>query len=333
MAGAFEIVMNERKQLVDKVISMMEQGHSFGNMPAWNSGIFLPGNPLSNVRYKGGNKLKLMMEAAINQYDDPRWATARQYNEKGYRIKAGEHGCICEKWIFEKEKRVKQSDGSVQIERVELERPQVSYFRVFNAKQVEGFPELKLPEPCKEDPQVAEVIDHLMDTSECPIYESNQGSSYYSVTKDEIHLPDRRVFKSLPTFASVLAHEMSHATGAKGRLGRPMSGTFGSPEYAKEELRAELGALFITSDLLIPQSSEVMEDHSDYLKSWISVLQDDPNELYRAAADAEKITVRVMDHYKQKYKMPEQDMPWEKDTPMFTRDNLAQPVTAVHNRR
>ena len=60
-------------------------------------------------------------------YTDPRWATARQYSEKGYFIKKGEHGVLCEKWIFEKQKKVKDHDGNVSFETVQLERPQVSF--------------------------------------------------------------------------------------------------------------------------------------------------------------------------------------------------------------
>ena len=78
MAGAFEVVMSERKALVDKIIGMMQQGYFF-NKEEWNRASLRPQNPLSNVKYKGGNRLRLMAMVIENGYTDPRWATARQY--------------------------------------------------------------------------------------------------------------------------------------------------------------------------------------------------------------------------------------------------------------
>ena len=91
---------------------------------------------------------------------------------------------------------------------------------------------------------------------------------------------------------------MCHSTAAPDRLNRSISGTFGSSEYAKEELRAEIGALFTESDLQVPLQGEHFEDHSDYLRSWISALKDDYNEFFRACADAERISSFLLSNYK-----------------------------------
>ena len=157
MPGAFEIVMDERKVLVDKIIGIlsrartasasssrtaherMKQGYFF-NKEEWDRASLRPQNPLSKVQYKEGNRLRLMAMVVEHGYTDPRWATARQYSEKGYFIKKGEHGVLCEKWIFEKQKKVKDQNGNVTFETVQLERPQISFFRVFNAEQVQDFP-------------------------------------------------------------------------------------------------------------------------------------------------------------------------------------------------
>ena len=167
MPGAFEIVMDERKALVDKIIGMMKQGYFF-NKEEWDRASLRPQNPLSKVQYKGGNRLRLMAMVIERGYTDPRWATARQYSEKGYFIKKGEHGILCEKWIFEKQKKVKDQDGNVSFETVQLERPQVSFFRVFNAEQVQDFPSFSRNE-CPE-PEIDTIIDRIIDTSECPIH-------------------------------------------------------------------------------------------------------------------------------------------------------------------
>lgn len=83
-----------------------------------------------------------------------------------------------------------------------------------------------------------------------------------------------------------------------------MGGVFGSESYAKEELRAEIGALFTETDMGIHLTGEHYEDHSDYLRSWIGVLSNDYNEFFRACADAEKISERLVGNYTKKYELP-----------------------------
>ena len=303
MAGAYEIVMQQRKDLVDRIIGMMQQGEFFNNASEWNHAALSPQNPLSNVRYKGGNRLKLMTAVLINHYQDPRWATAKQYMEKGYHIRKGEHGIICEKWIFEKEKKTKDEHGNIVKEVMQLDRPQVMYFRVFNGEQVEDFPEYVPSVQDEDKTQLGRMIDQVIDTSECPIIEAAQDRAYYSPSQDKIVLPLRGMFKDEESFAKTAIHEMSHATGHPTRLNRPLGGMFRSEQYAKEELRAEIGALFTEADLGISLKGEHYEDHSDYLRSWIGVLQNDYNEFFRACADAEQISKRLIGNYTKKYEL------------------------------
>ena len=111
------------------------------------------------------------------------------------------------------------------------------------------------------------------------------------------------MFKEEESFAKTLIHEEGHMTGAVGRLNRPLGGMFGSEQYAKEELRAEIGALFTEADMGISLKGEHYEDHSDYLRSWIGVLQNDYNEFFRACSDAEQISKRLIGNYTKKYEL------------------------------
>ena len=327
MPGAFEIVMDERKNLVDKIIGMMKQGYFF-NKEEWDRASLRPQNPLSKVQYKGGNRLRLMAMVVEHGYTDPRWATARQYSEKGYYIRKGEHGVLCEKWIFEKQKKVKEQNGDKSFETVQLERPQVSFFRVFNAEQVQDFPKFSRDE--YPEPEIDKIIDRIIDTSECPIHEIAQDRSFYSPAADEIYLPLRSQFKDQTSFAKTLLHELAHSSGHSSRLNRQFGGPFGSEGYAKEELRAEIGALFTETDLGLPLSGEHYEDHSDYLRSWISVIQNDYNEFFRACADAEKISDRLVSNYTKKYELPfteldeipDRERVAEKDEKVMEQDHL-----------
>ena len=81
-------------------------------------------------------------------------------------------------------------------------------------------------------------------------------------------------------------HELGHWTGHPKRLNRDLSGRFGSGAYAQEELRAELASAFVGSTLGLPTD---IPQHASYIASWIKVLKEDKREIFRAAADAQKI--------------------------------------------
>ena len=197
---------------------------------------------------------------------------------------------------------MKDENGNETTRKVILTHPKVSYFRVFNAQQVEDFPSFSPPPPYTKT-ELETVINHVIDTSECPIRELAQERAFYSPSADEIILPIRSSFKDEVSFAKTLIHEMAHSTGHPTRLNRPMGGAFGSPAYAREELRAEIGALFTEADLGIRLTEENYEDHSDYLKSWIGALKDDYNEFFHACSDAEKICGRIVSNYTRKYEL------------------------------
>ena len=298
-------VVAKRKEIVDKIISMMEQGDFFHNRAEWNRSAFSPQNPFSNAVYKGGNRIRLMLAAYLNQYDDPRWATFKQISDAGYKVKKGAHGISCEKWSFYKEQTVKDEHGKVvkdpsgnpMKEIVELEHPVCRSFTVFHASQIEGLPEMAM-ETAWEKTDLSTLADQLIAASECPVYERSQGRAYYSVTRDEIILPPRAVFKDEESFVKTMLHEEAHSTGSPTRLNREIGNSFGDEKYAKEELVAELGALFAESDLGIHLQAEHYEDHSDYLKSWIAALKDDYSVFFAAVADAEKAADRIMGNYR-----------------------------------
>jgi len=297
MAGAYEIVMESRKELVDKVVEMMKKG-SVLTAAEWDREALRPYNPLSGVQYKGGNRFRLM-EAVINhEYTDPRWGTFLQFKEKGYYPKKGEHGILCEKWIFTREVKQKDENGEEKKVVEHLEKPIVSYFKVFNCEQIQDFPKF---EPRKmEKQELGELIEDLTTVSECPVKEYAQERAFYRPGEDKIYLPLRSYFKDEESFAKTLLHEMGHSTGHPSRLNREFGGAFGSPAYAKEELCAELGALFTEVDLGIQLEGEHYQDHSNYLASWIGALEHDYNELFRACAQAEKISERIVGNYTRK---------------------------------
>ncbi len=107
-------------------------------------------------------------------------------------------------------------------------------------------------------------------------------------------------FLSDETFTRVLLHEMTHSTGHPSALNRGCNTDFGSPEYAQEELVAELGSLFLSADLGIQNTDyegEHYENHISYLQSWMHALEDDPSYLFKAAAKADKAGTLIIGRY------------------------------------
>lgn len=302
---AYDIVMENRKAIVQKLIEQMEQGYAHTRAAWCQAATGRPYNPISDAFYKGGNRLRLMIAAQEQGFSDTRWMTFQQATENNYRIAGGAKGVLLEKWIFYRDvarigedgEPVIGEDGKPEMVKEKLDHPKVNYFRVFNGEQVIGLPKLE-PKILAED-YFSRTAEAFEKSSKCPISYELQDRAYYSPTEDKIHLPPKEAFKNNETRLSVLLHEMAHSTGHETRLNRPLGHKFGSVEYAKEELNAELSSVFLETGLNITMDaeSEIFKDHANYVKSWISVLKDNPNELFIACAHAEGITDYLMENY------------------------------------
>ena len=270
--NAYEIVMESRQKLVEQVISNMKKGYIFTEKK-WDAQVLAPHNPVSNVRYKGGNRIRLIQQVVEKGYQDPRWMTRRHLQEQGYYIKKGEKQTICEKWIFTKKEKYLDEDGQEKVREVELEKPMVSYFGVFNAEQIKDFPPLVQ----QEDRELSETMKIGMDcicSSECRIIECAQPEAYYAPGLDKIVLPLRQMFKDEESYVATVLHEMVHSTGHHSRLNRNIENPFGSIEYAKEELRAELGSMFLNSSLYLEQDRRLVMQYMEELKMLLEKNQD-----------------------------------------------------------
>lgn len=300
--SAFEKVKNHRKELVDKVIANMDKGYIWE--AGWDINALRSQNPVSGAKYNGINKLSLGYVVSENNYQDPRFVTFKQAQDNNWKVKRGEHGHLCEYWIWTTKVEKENENGEKVKVEVPLDRPKVSYFTVFNMEQIEGnYPKFELPNKLSHD-SLVEIANDLIASSRCPIKEVAQSRAYYSPSNDDITLPLRDSFSSSEDFLATLIHEMAHSTGEE--LGRQMStGGKMSPEYAKEELVAELSSLFLKAELGIANEGKHFENHSAYLNGWNSMLKSDPNELYRASKEADKACEFIMDRYREYLKTKE----------------------------
>lgn len=158
-------------------------------------------------------------------------------------------------------------------------------FVVYNVEQFYG---LKLEDLVQQKHEWTpiEKAEQLVKATGAVIIHEKRAGACYIPSKDEIHLPLKDQFLSPEHYYDTLLHETGHWTGHSTRLNRKMSTLFGSEQYAKEELRAEIASAMLTATIGIHHD---IGNHVAYLQSWIEVLKDDPKEIFKAAADAEKI--------------------------------------------
>ena len=288
---AFEKVQDNRKELVNKVIENMEKGYVWE--AGWDINALRSQNPVSGAKYKGINRISLGYIITEKGYKDPRFITFKQAQDNNWKVKRGEHGYLCEYWVWtRKEEKINEKGEKEKVE-VPLERPMVNYFTIFNMEQIEGnYPKFELPKLSHDE--MLQVANDFIASSRCTIKETAQDRAYYSPSEDHIVLPLRDSFKSTEDFLETTLHEMAHSTGKE--LGRKFGIT--PSEYAREELVAELSSMFIKADLGIDFGGKHFENHSAYLESWAGMLKKDPNELYRASKEADKVTELLIERYK-----------------------------------
>uniref|UniRef100_UPI0035CD0389 ArdC family protein n=1 Tax=Rugamonas fusca TaxID=2758568 RepID=UPI0035CD0389 len=154
---------------------------------------------------------------------------------------------------------------------------------VFNAEQIEGLPPIERREQTWNPIERAEQI---LLTSGATVHHGEYDRAFYRPSTDSIHLPDKEQFPTADNYYATALHELGHWTGHESRLSRDLVHPFGSEGYAKEELRAEIASMILGDAIGIGHDTK---QHAAYVNSWIKVLQDDPLEIFRAAADAEKI--------------------------------------------
>ncbi|HRM14747.1 MAG TPA: DUF5710 domain-containing protein [Acinetobacter parvus] len=266
----------------------------------------LPRNVITGKPYRGMNLINLMSKAYVQGYDDPRWLSAKQGNEKfdAY-VRKGEKGTLIHYWKFTDERQKKDENGKPVIDEngkpvkevVRLDKPQVFFSVVFNAQQFEGMPPIEKTIKPIEEWERHQLAENILNNSGVPIRNVNGDRAYYNVGTDQITMPERSQFDSSDKYYATALHELGHATGHPSRLKRDLTGGFGSENYAKEELRAEIASMMLGQELQIGHDPS---QHVAYLQSWVKVLEEDPKEIFRATRDADKIMDYVLELNRQK---------------------------------
>jgi antirestriction protein ArdC len=175
---------------------------------------------------------------------------------------------------------------------------------VFNVHQCRGLDKylaenpIDLPKrtPIELDNTLDAIVVGMKNTGLAVKFEP-QNRAYYIPFADTVVLPLREQFDSDVAFRSTLLHELAHATGHEKRLNRETltkSGGFGSKDYAREELVAELASAFMSAETGIERDDD---QHAAYIQSWLEVLKskDGKHVIFEAAREAEKATNYLLD--------------------------------------
>lgn len=263
-------------QLVGQVIAAMESGPGEWTRP-W-SGLTLPANGTTGRRYSGANILGLTRRASDRGYGSNRWATFQQWREAGCSVRKGERSAVV---VFFRpiEVRDDTSDDPTATKRV----PMLRYSSVFAAEQVDGDLAEQLRAPRAGGPAADARADAWFAAVGAEL-RTGIASAHYSRVGDTIVLPPRTSFRDAAGWYSTVAHEHVHWAGAPHRLDRAKGAMFGDDVYAREELIAELGAVFVTAHLGIVHEPDPQS--AAYLAHWAGHLKQRPRDLWGVVGEA-----------------------------------------------
>ncbi len=264
-------------RITDQIIAAIERGVKTKRMP-WHhdgSSVYRPSNVASKKPYRGINTLALWASAEAKGYPTGAWGTFKQWFELGAMVRKGERASAVVLW-----KQVEKPDA----EDGDKKRFFARGYSVFNVAQVENY----LPEPAALLPETDRLAHAEAFIAALGINIVHGGDmAYYRPSTDTVHLPPFERFFDAASAYGVTLHECGHASGAKHRLDRDLSGRFGTESYAAEEICVEIASGFVLADLGI--SHNARDDHAAYCASWLELLKSDPRAIFTAASKAQAI--------------------------------------------
>lgn len=330
--GKVDRIDNALQKFSDMLIARMEQMKESKWKKGWTDGrtaqFGLPQN-LVGRPYTGSNAFLCQIHTTMEHYRMPVYLTIKQIRDAGGMIKKGEHSIPIFKWdlrIKDKDgKKLSESDYRNMTKEEQAECTVRPYLKVYNEWNIDqtNLEEVNKEkydailkrfksEPIKDEVGMYknEAFDNLLKEQSwvCPIeYKKFNESAFYSPKRDQIVVPSKKqfnisntpedVFKDGMEFYGTTIHEMAHSTGHESRLGRDgivKIDQFGSDQYAKEELVAELTSALIGNAMGF--DSRIRENNIAYLQNWIGSLKKDPKFLKSVMSDVNKSSKMVLEH-------------------------------------
>jgi antirestriction protein ArdC len=219
-----------------------------------------------------------------SSYASPYWLTFNQAKTLGGTIKKGEKSSIEVFWNFKEVEEVNKDTGQFEKKNI----PYLKYYRVFNVNQCEGITYPDQQEEPHSDP-IAEAEAIIEGYKGRPEIKYGFTKACYNPIEDVVKMPNKEAFVNPGTFYGVLYHECCHSSGHGTRLNREtltISAPFGSKNYAREELIAEMGAAYLCGISGI--SHATIENSAAYIQGWRDSISKDSKLVVLAAAQAQK---------------------------------------------
>lgn len=248
--------------------------------------------PWSGVRNGAFNRVSKKSYSLLNQMllkYDGEYATYKQWQELGGHVRRGETSEIIVFWKVLPVEEV-QEDGTKRVRQIPLLR----YYNVFHISQVDGVEPLPKEELHDIEPieKAESILQDYWTREHITIEQTASNKAYYSPSMDLIHLPLLEQFKNNNEYYSTAFHESVHSTMKESRCNRAEERkgklvAFGSNEYSKEELVAELGSASLMNIIGI-ETKKSFKNSTAYIQSWIRVLKNDVKFIVSASSKAEK---------------------------------------------
>jgi hypothetical protein len=266
--------MDLYSKITEQIVAELEKGAAPWIKP-WQADNTADRNIVSGNPYRGVNRLLLGMSSMANGFASPVWATYKQWSEQGAQVSKGEKATNI---VF-----FKPIAGAKNEETGESQAGYcvIRGYAVFNATQT-NLPAKLFEPPAVEFNAVPACEQFIADTGARITHGGD--AAFYMPSQDRIQLPHKASFDTPASYYATAFHELTHWTSDKSRCHRVLGTRFGNPEYAFEELVAEIGAAFLCADLGIQGELR----HAGYIGHWLKACRADNKAIFKAAALSQK---------------------------------------------
>ncbi|MET3114872.1 antirestriction protein ArdC [Pedobacter sp. CG_S7] len=278
-----------QEKVTNEIVALLESGTVAWHKP-WTS-YGMPQNAFTQRNYDGFNAFYLNLITISKNYSAPYFMTFKQASEKGGNVRKGEKGYQVVFWKIQRIVKGTTTDTTTGEETDNFYKKFTPFvWTVFNIDQIENI-NIELTAPERADNQILDNCQVIIeDMPNRPKLQIGGNEAFYRPSTDTVQMPQIADFESSAAYYGTVFHEFVHSTGHKSRLNRfaenESPAFFGSPEYSKEELMAELGAAFLCAHTGLINNT--IQGSAAYIKGWLKALKNDKSLIFTAANKASK---------------------------------------------
>ena len=202
------------QEVTDRIIAALEAGTPPWRRP-WDpdkaGGPAMPRNAATGQRYRGINVLTLGMSALAFSSGDPRWATYKQAEDRGWQVRKGERGTT---GYFFKRLELRDDSRPEDDEDAVKRIPLLRAFSLFHASQIDGIPDY-VPPTIEEAPwRAPEAAEIILANSGAVVRIGGEQRVLLAVDGSHPDAAARRPLRQRKDFAGRWFMRLGHWTGA-----------------------------------------------------------------------------------------------------------------------